>query len=398
MSTLKKIWGILFAILKGTLVGLAVVIPGVSGGSMLLTIGVYEDAISITSRNKEVRNRSIRKLIPYAIGIVLGVCALSFVITWLLDRFELFTILAFCGLILGALPMLFQNIKGQKVTVSCIVVAVLMAAIMIGLPFLNDTKTETFERLDTVPAVSERIVLRDADVGDTLSLNQSETVYQVESPDGYRGDVSEGILLVEDTEEEALYEMAGDTEFLLTPNADGTMTLTGKTSGEARIVTVYRAEDTLNQGWLSALIALVLGFVAAGTMIVPGISGSMVLLVLGYYNSIMGHLKGAIVALFGLNFSALGSHALVLVPFGIGVVLGLLFVSKGIKWLLDRHPTPTYYGILALMLTSPYAIFQKATCFTDGFFASLNVWTVLVALLCLVGGFFVAFGMSKKES
>lgn len=390
--------GILFAILKGTLVGLAVVIPGVSGGSMLLTIGVYEDAISITSRDKDVRRRSIVKLIPYALGIVVGVCALSFVVTWLLDRFELFTILAFCGLILGALPMLIRNVRGKKVTVPCIAAAVLMAAIMIVLPFFNDSTTETFERINTVPAVSERIVLRDADAGETILLTQQETVLKVDSPDGYGGDPKNGILLLEDTEEEALYTEAEDSEFLLTPNADGTMTLTGKTTGQTRTVTVYRAADTLDRGWISALIALVLGFVAAGTMIVPGISGSMVLLVLGYYNSIMGHLKGAIVALFGLNFSALGTHAMVLVPFGIGVCLGLVFVSKGIKWLLDRHPTPTYYGILALMLTSPYAIFQKATCFTDGFFASLNVFSVLIAVLCLAAGFFVAFGMSKKES
>ena len=53
----KNIWEWLFAVLKGTLVGLAVVIPGVSGGSMLLTIGVYGDAVSITSKDKAVRNK-----------------------------------------------------------------------------------------------------------------------------------------------------------------------------------------------------------------------------------------------------------------------------------------------------------------------------------------------------
>ena len=41
MNTTKKILNWIVAVLKGTLVGLAIVIPGVSGGSMLLTIGVY---------------------------------------------------------------------------------------------------------------------------------------------------------------------------------------------------------------------------------------------------------------------------------------------------------------------------------------------------------------------
>ena len=44
MKSKINIFNLLLAVLKGTLVGLAVVIPGVSGGSMLLAIGVYEDA------------------------------------------------------------------------------------------------------------------------------------------------------------------------------------------------------------------------------------------------------------------------------------------------------------------------------------------------------------------
>ena len=43
---------------------------------------------------------------------------------------------------------------------------------------------------------------------------------------------------------------------------------------------------------VGALMAIVLGFIGAGTMIVPGISGSMVMLVLGYYNDIIGHITG----------------------------------------------------------------------------------------------------------
>ena len=97
----------------------------------------------------------------------------------------------------------------------------------------------------------------------------------------------------------------------------------------------------------------------------------------------------------------MGPHLLVLIPFGIGVILGLLIVSKAIRWLLDRHPTPTYYGILALMLASPYAIFLKAKCFGSelaGFMGSLtNWWFIPVAVLCLALGFFVAYSMSKKE-
>jgi putative membrane protein len=123
----------------------------------------------------------------------------------------------------------------------------------------------------------------------------------------------------------------------------------------------------------------------------------MVLLVLGFYNSVMMHLKGFIVCVLTLNFTAIGPHLLVLLPFAAGIVLGLLLVSKAIRWLLDKYPTPTYYGILALMLASPYAIFLKAKCWpTLG--ASLSQWWfVPAAVLCLAAGFFASYFMSKKE-
>ena len=163
MKSKINIFNLLLAVLKGTLVGLAVVIPGVSGGSMLLAIGVYEDAVSITSKDKTRRRAAIKKLIPYAIGIVLGVAALSFVITWLLDSFEFFTILLFSGLILGSLPMLFRQIKGHKVKPGYIIVALVMIAVMVLLPYLNDNTSERFKLLyptDTL-SVGERIVMAD---------------------------------------------------------------------------------------------------------------------------------------------------------------------------------------------------------------------------------------------
>ena len=406
MKSKFRFLNLLFAVLKGTLVGLAIVIPGVSGGSMLLTIGVYEDAVSITSGDKARRKAAIIKLIPYALGIVLGVAVLSFVVTWLLESYEFFTILLFSGLILGSLPMLFREIKGKKVKPGYIVVAVVMIALMVLLPYLNDTTTEHFDRLtgeDTL-SVGERVILSD-ETEASLSVTNGDTahpVYEIKSAGGTFGKPEDGYRLRSAADKRQFFALSGADVFDLTVNADGTLTVLARETGETLTTHVYRAADTLNKGVVSALLALLLGFVAAGTMIVPGISGSMVLLVLGYYNSVMTHLKSFIVCALTLNFSAMGKHLLVLVPFGIGVILGLVFVSKAIRWLLDRHPTMTYYGIIALMLTSPYAIFLKAKCFGAefaGFTASLaHWWFIPVAVLCLAAGFFIAYRMSKKET
>ena len=104
----------IIAIIKGMLIGLAVLIPGVSGGSMILTMGIYEQAISITSRDKNVRRKAIVFMIPYVIGIALGVLLLSGVMVWCFANYPFQTAMAFIGMILGSLPMLLRNVKGKK--------------------------------------------------------------------------------------------------------------------------------------------------------------------------------------------------------------------------------------------------------------------------------------------
>jgi len=395
----------IIAVLKGTLVGLAIVIPGVSGGSMLLTIGVYEDAVSITSKKKEVRNAAILKLIPYAIGIVLGVAVLSFVITWLLANYELYTILAFCGLILGSLPMLVKEIRGQigvkRVAPSYFLLSAVMIALMVALPLLNNRTTEDFERLTAEDQLmlNDRVVLfegsapSDAEQITVKKNDSSMPVLKIKSGEsglaGMRADISDGVILEYDSLDDVNWN---EEPVQLVRTGDSTVSIGGTS------YTVYRAIDTLNNGLISALLAAALGFIAAGTMIVPGISGSMVLLVLGFYNSVMSHLKGAIIALLTFQFAALPQHLIVLIPFAIGVVLGLLIVSKLVKWLLDQYPTPTYYAIIGLMLSSPFAIFMKSSLLNETFLQSMHWYTVVIGLICLIGGFLAAIRLSKDEA
>ena len=98
------------------------------------------------------------------------------------------------------------------------------------------------------------------------------------------------------------------------------------------------------------LLMLVYGVIASSTMIIPGISGSFVMLLLGVYGTIMA-------AVAALTSSQILNAILLLLPFGIGVVLGLVFCSKGIKYLLKNHPAPTYATILGFVLGSIGCVF-----------------------------------------
>ena len=95
------------------------------------------------------------------------------------------------------------------------------------------------------------------------------------------------------------------------------------------------------------LLMLVYGVIASSTMIIPGISGSFVMLLLGVYPKIIA----AVSALTSFGAET-GSAVALLLPFGIGVVLGLVFCSKLIKYLLKNHAAVTYAAIFGFVVGS----------------------------------------------
>ena len=101
-------------ILKGAVIGVANAIPGVSGGTMMVSMGIYDDIIyCITHLFKQLK-KSIQILLPYIIGMAVGIVGLAFVIGYLLEHFEFQTKMTFIGLILGGVPLLLGKIKGKK--------------------------------------------------------------------------------------------------------------------------------------------------------------------------------------------------------------------------------------------------------------------------------------------
>ena len=70
----------LFDIIKGVLIGVANIIPGVSGGTMMVSMGVYEKIIGVVNNLFKDIKKSILTLLPLGIGMVLGVAVFSFII------------------------------------------------------------------------------------------------------------------------------------------------------------------------------------------------------------------------------------------------------------------------------------------------------------------------------
>lgn len=256
----------LVELIKGILVGVANVIPGVSGGTMAVSFGIYDKLLSsISNLFKDFKN-SVKTLFPIAVGMVIGIIGFTFIIPYLLRTHPFITSIAFTGLILGGLPAIIKTLKNgwkkdtHKSVPINVIIFVVLAAIATILPFIN-------------------------------------------------GDAASGVLL---------------------------------TANIATMIKVF-----------------FMGIIASATMIIPGVSGSLILMILGYYFGIISAVKDFVTALMDFNFQDMLNEALILAPFAIGCLLGIFFISKLIEWLLKHYVSATFCGILGLIIVSPISIFYK---------------------------------------
>ena len=280
----------IFSVLKGAVMGIANIIPGVSGGTMAVSMGIYDDIISsITHLFKQFR-KSVFTLLPYFIGMALSLAGLTYAITYALENYSLQTNFLFIGLILGGLPMMLGRLKGKKIGISAGVAFVLAFAAIIGLQLLGEGS----------------------------------------------GDVTLKVTAVE-------------------------------------VIKLF-----------------VIGVIASATMVVPGVSGSMILMVLGYYNPILEQIKVFLGGLKAFDMDIMIHSAMILVPFGIGVLIGIFVIAKIIEFLLKNYEVITFSAILGLIVASPFAIFMQTT------IPKLGFGNVSISIVTFIVGFVIALFLGKE--
>ena len=123
----------------------------------------------------------------------------------------------------------------------------------------------------------------------------------------------------------------------------------------------------------------IVGVIASSTMIIPGISGSFMLMLLGYYKPIIDTIRSL------TDFSLLGHNLIVLIPFGLGVVLGIIGVAKLIEYLLKKYEVKTYYGVLGFVLASIIAILLPLIGLP------VDVLQIVLSVIVFIIGFLVAY-------
>ena len=120
------------------------------------------------------------------------------------------------------------------------------------------------------------------------------------------------------------------------------------------------------------LLLLVAGVVCAAALVLPGISVSYLLLMLGLYDKTM-----AAISTLDILF---------LLPLFIGLCVGIVLTTKLLDRLMSDHPRATYLIILGFMIASVLEVFPGVP--------PLGQWPVCA--VTLVAGFFVIYGVSRR--
>lgn len=280
---MKNLKSDILLIIKGGAIGVANIIPGVSGGTIAVVLGIYEyliEAISNFLTNKEKRREYVIFLVKIAIGAILIIFLSAKLMKFLLENYYIYTNLAFVGLIAGSIPSIYKSHHEMKLNTASIISFLIGAAIILIFEF-------------AFPNVEKK----------------------------------EGI------------------------------------------------EIAFNLNFQAGLLLIIAGFFAGGSMIVPGISGSFIMLLMGQYYIVT---------------SCVADRELLPLGFvGIGIILGILIFAKIISILLKKYPKETFYFILGLVIASLYSIYPGMPGEIGKFFLA-----IVITVIC----FMISFIIGKSET
>lgn len=140
------------------------------------------------------------------------------------------------------------------------------------------------------------------------------------------------------------------------------------------------------------LLLVIVGFVASAALVVPGISGSMLMLIFGYYNPIVNMITHHL-----FRGNDVGTSLLVLGATALGIGSGFIVISVIMKFLLKNYPRGTYFAILGFILGSIPTIYVS-TAKEAGYTLSTlphSVWHWIFCVLFLLIGLTVSLSLVK---
>ena len=96
-------------LIKGIVIALGFILPGISGGVLAAILGIYERMIGFLAHPFKDFKENVLYFIPVAIGMLLGIGLFSYPIEYLLENYQVFVLWSFAGAIIGTIPSLLKE-------------------------------------------------------------------------------------------------------------------------------------------------------------------------------------------------------------------------------------------------------------------------------------------------
>ena len=290
--------------LNGVAVGTVETVPGVSGGTIAIILGFYDELIKTVNNFRKDYKKSLKFLIPLLMGVAVGVLTFGSIVNYLLLNYSLPTMAFFIGLILGIVPIVYSKIKEPgKALKPKEIILVIAPAVLLGI--ISNLKNISNSGVVTDPA---------------------EVIHNIN-----------------------VFYM---------------------------------------------LFIFISGILAAAALIIPGISGSFVLLLMGVYplaTYSVSRIKDLLTDI--TNVGLILDICKVLGPLAIGVIIGGLSMARVINRLLTNYKKTIYSIILGLLIGSVYAVFNDPIVFRSGVSAPI----VILGAEMLILGAIISFLLGKKR-
>lgn len=142
--------------------------------------------------------------------------------------------------------------------------------------------------------------------------------------------------------------------------------------------------------WFLLTIVL-MGALSASAMVIPGVSGSMILMMFGYYTYIITSIKDGVKYVVDFNFFPVLKILLMLLFFLVGVVIGVILVSKLVRRLYTNHTNLFHVLVVALLASSPIAMLIASNREYNGTLFVAPWWMYLIGVVTLILGTLVSY-------
>ena len=123
--------------LKGIIVGIGGIAPGLSGSVLLVILGLYQKTLTAIGTLFKDFKKNILFLLPLVLGFGVGVIIFSKIVNYLLGNFEMYTRFAFLGLVLGTIPLFYKEVKKEGISKRYYVVILISALVGFSLFDIN---------------------------------------------------------------------------------------------------------------------------------------------------------------------------------------------------------------------------------------------------------------------